>query len=395
MKDFTFHTPTEVVFGRRAEERIARLVRKYGGTKVLLHYGGGSAERSGLLPMIRRQLAEAGIGCVELGGVVPNPRLSKVREGIDRCRAEGVDFLLAVGGGSVIDSAKAIGYGVPYAGDVWDLFDGRARAAACLPIGAVVTIPAAGSEMSNGCVVTNEEGRHKRGYSSELGRCRFAVMNPERTCSLPAYQTACGAVDILMHTMERYFSPETDMTLTDALAEALMRTVLDAAPVVLAAPTDYRHRAQIMWAGSLAHNDLTGCGNVGDWATHHLEHELSALYDVAHGAGLAAVWGSWARFVYRTDTARFVRFAVNVMGVTNDFADPDRTALAGIEAMERFYRSIGMPVSIPELVGRPATEEEIDEMVRKCSRGGTSTEGSFRRLDAEAMRAIYRAANRA
>lgn len=393
MKDFTFHTPTEILFGRRSEERIASLVRKYGGTKVLLHYGGSSAERSGLLPLIRTALAEAGIGCVELGGVVPNPRLTKVREGIDRCRAEKVDFLLAVGGGSVIDSAKAIAYGVPYAGDVWDFFDGKAKATAALPIGAVVTIPAAGSEMSNGCVITNEQGWHKRGYSSGLSRCRFAVMNPERTYTLPPYQTACGAVDILMHTMERYFSPETDMTLTDALAEALMRTVLDATPVVLAEPTDYRHRAQIMWAGSLAHNDLTGCGNVGDWATHHLEHELSALFDVAHGAGLAAVWGSWARYVRTANPQRFVRFAVNVMGVTNDFADADRTALAGIEAMERFYRSIGMPVSIPELIGRPATAEEIDEMACKCSRGGTSTEGSFRLLAADDLRAIYRAAN--
>lgn len=393
MQDFTYYTPTEVVFGRRAEERIARLIRKYGGTKVLLHYGGSSAERSGLLDGIRRQLAAEGIGCVELGGVVPNPRLSKVREGIALGRAEGIDFLLAVGGGSVIDSAKAIAYGIPYEGDVWDFFAGRAKAAACCPIGAVVTIPAAGSEMSNGCVITNEEGWQKRGYSSQLSRCRFAVMNPERTCTLPPYQTACGVTDILMHTMERYFSPEDDMTLTDALAEALMRTVIDAAPVVLADPDDYRYRAQIMWAGSLAHNDLTGCGNIGDWSTHHLEHELSALFDVAHGAGLAAVWGSWARYVYQTNTSRFVRFAVNVLGVENDFTDPDRTARAGIAAMERFYRSIGMPTSIPELIGRPATDDEIAEMARKCSLDGTSTEGSFRVLGQADMAAIYRLAN--
>lgn len=393
MKDFTYYTPTEVVFGRRSEERIARLVRRYGGTKVLLHYGGGSAERSGLLASIRSQLAAEGIGCVELGGVVPNPRLSKVREGVALCRAEGVDFLLAVGGGSVIDSAKAIAYGIPYDGDVWDFFAGRARAEACIPLGAVVTIPAAGSEMSNGCVITNEEGWQKRGYSSQLARCRFAVMNPERTFTLPPYQTACGVTDILMHTMERYFSPEVDMTLTDAIAEALMRTVIDAAPEVLARPDDYRHRAQIMWAGSLAHNDLTGCGNVGDWATHHLEHELSALFDVAHGAGLAAVWGSWARYVYRTNPARFARFAVNVLHVENDFTDPERTALAGIAAMGRFYRSIGMPTSIPELIGRPATEAEIVEMARKCSLDGSSTEGSFRELDRADMEAVYRLAN--
>lgn len=394
MKDFVFHTPTEVVFGKNAESKIASRIQKYGGTKVLLHYGGQSAERSGLLPQIRQHLQEAGIAFCELGGVVPNPRLSLVRKGIALCREHAIDFILAVGGGSVIDSAKAIAFGTPYEGDVWGLFDGKGRVTSCLPLGCVLTIPAAGSEMSNGCVITNEEGWLKRGYTTELSRCRFAIMNPERTYSLPAYQTACGVTDIMMHTMERYFSLEDDMTVTDAVAEAILRTVMEAAPIVLKEPTNYRWRAQIMWAGSLAHNDLTGCGTVGDWATHHLEHELSALFDVAHGAGLAAVWGSWARYVMSVRVSRFVQFAVNVMGVENDFTDPEGTALRGIERMEAFYRSIGMPTSIPELIGRPATEEEVLTMADKCCRQDTHTEGNFKVLYRKEMEEVYRLANR-
>ena len=394
MRDFTYYAPTEVAFGKGAEQRLGKLLKRYGATKVLVHYGGGSAERSGLLAVVREQITGAGMQFVELGGVVPNPRVSKVREGIEICRREGVDFILAVGGGSVIDSSKAIGFGAPYEGDVWDFFLGKAKAEKCIPIATVLTIPAAGSEMSDGCVVTNEEGWHKRGYSTNLARCKFAIMNPERTYTLPAYQTACGVTDILMHTMERYFSLEDDMTVTDAVAEAILRTVIDEAPEVLREPTAYRHRAQIMWAGSLAHNDLTGCGTLGDWATHHLEHELSALFDVAHGAGLAAVWGSWARYVMETRLSRFVRFAVNVMRVENDFTDPRRTAEKGIEAMERFYRSIGMPTSIPELIGRPATEEEIKTMADKCCRQDTHTEGNFKVLYRKEMEDVYHLANK-
>lgn len=394
MKDFVFCTPTEVVFGKNAESKIASRIQKYGGTKVLLHYGGRSAEQSGLLPQIREHLAQHNLSFIELGGVVPNPRLSLVREGIDLCRREGIDFILAVGGGSVIDSAKAIAFGTRYPNDVWELFDGKGKVTECLPIGTVLTIPAAGSEMSDGCVITNEEGWLKRGYSTNLARCRFAIMNPERTFTLPAYQTACGVTDIMMHTMERYFSLEDDMTVTDAIAEAILRTVMEAAPIVLNNPTDYRWRAQIMWAGSLAHNDLTGCGTVGDWATHHLEHELSAMFDVAHGAGLAAMWGSWARYVMSVRVSRFVRFAVNVMGVENDFTDPEGTALRGIERMEAFYRSIGMPTSIPELIGRPATEEEILTLADKCCRQDTHTEGNFKVLYRKEMEAVYRLANK-
>ena len=393
MKDFNFYAPTRVVFGRQAEEQLPQLVRQYGGTKVLIHYGSGSARRSGLLDKVEKMLTEAGIPYVELGGVVPNPLLSKVKEGIDLCRREGVDFILAVGGGSVIDSAKAIGYGVPYEGDVWDFWEGKATPQSCLPIGVMLTIPAAGSEMSSSCVITRDNGLIKRGINSDLCRCRFAIMNPERTMTLPDYQTAAGATDILMHTLERYFSKHEDMTLTDALAEALMRTVIDAAPEVLKHPDDYRLRAQIMWAGSLSHNDLMECGTEKDFATHKLEHELSALYGATHGAGLAALWPSWARYVMDRHLSRFVQFAVNVMGITNDFTDPRSTALKGIAAIERFFTQIGMPTTIPELIGRPATDEEIDTLVSKCSRGGKMNIGAMEILKPADMEKIYRMAN--
>ncbi|MBR5085406.1 MAG: iron-containing alcohol dehydrogenase [Muribaculaceae bacterium] len=389
MKDFNFYAPTRVVFGRESEKKIGELVASCGAKKVLIHFGGGSAQRSGLLDVVREQLRAVGIAFCELGGVVPNPLLSKVREGIELCRREGVDFILAVGGGSVIDSSKAIGYGVPYDGDVWDFWAGKAAPAQCLPIGVVLTIPAAGSEMSSSCVITADEGLLKRGINSDLCRCRFAVMNPERTFTLPPYQTAAGATDIMMHTMERYFSKYEDMTLTDAISEALLRTVKDSALVVMRNPEDYRHRAQIMWAGSLAHNDLTECGTEKDFATHRLEHELSALFGVTHGAGLAAIWPSWARYVKDKHLSRFVQFAVNVMGVPNDFSHPDDTAERGICAVEEFYRQIGMPTSIHELLGREITDEEIDTMVEKCSRGGTITLGAMEVLDAQAMRDIY------
>jgi alcohol dehydrogenase YqhD (iron-dependent ADH family) len=392
IKDFNFFAPTRIVFGKNAEMQIGDLVAQQNGHKVLVHYGGGSAERSGLLDVVREQLKSHGIPFVELGGVVPNPLLSKVQEGISLCRREQVDFILAVGGGSVIDSAKAIGYGSLYDGDVWDFWAGKAVPEACLPIGVVLTIPAAGSEMSSSCVITKDDGLLKRGINSDLCRCRFTVMNPERTYTLPPYQTAAGATDIMMHTMERYFSKYEDMTLTDAVAEALLRTVKDAAVVVMEHPEDYRNRAQIMWAGSLAHNDLTECGTEKDFATHRLEHELSALFGVTHGAGLAALWPSWARYVKDKHLSRFVQFAVNVMGVENDFSHPDETAEKGICAIEDFYRKIGMPTNIHELLGREITDDEIEVLVDKCSRGNTITIGAFEVLGADEMRAIYRLA---
>ena len=329
---------------------------------------------------------------VERGGGVPNPLLSKVMEGVALCRKEKVDFILAVGGGSVIDSSKAIGYNTLYEGDPFDFWDGKAVPKACLPVGVMLTIPAAGSEMSSSCVITKDEGMLKRGVNSDYCRCKFCIMNPERTYTLPPYQTAAGAADIMMHTMERYFSKYEDMTLTDSLAEALLRTVKDSVFEVLKNPEDYRNRAQIMWAGSLAHNDLTECGTEKDFATHRLEHELSGLFGVTHGAGLTALWGSWARYVLDKHVNRFVKFAVNVMGVTNDFSDPKRTALKGIEAMERFYTRICMPVNIHELLGREVTDEEIEILVDKCSRGGKITVGAMEVLHADDMRKIYQMA---
>ncbi len=392
MKDFNFYAPTEIVFGRQSEEQVAMLVKKYNGSRVLVHFGGQSAKRSGLLDKVTTMLDSAGIGFVCLGGVVPNPRLSLVKEGIKLCREQGVDFILAVGGGSVIDSAKAIGYGVGYDGEPWDFWAGKAVPQSCLPIGAVLTIPAAGSEMSNSCVITNDDNNDKRGFNNNLCRCKFCIMNPVRTFTLPPYQTAAGATDIMMHTMERYFTMYDDMTLTDAIAEALLRTVKDSALEVMNNPEDYRNRAQIMWAGSLSHNDLMECGTTKDFATHKLEHELSAMFDVTHGAGLAALWGSWARFVMPGHESRFARFAVNVMGVENDFSDRKRTAEKGIEAVERFFKLLGMPTSIHELLGREITDEEIEEMARRASHDGNITLGNICVLQREDMVSIYRMA---
>ncbi len=392
MKDFNYYAPTEVVFGEKSEEQVARLVKKYGGTKVLVHYGGQSAIRSGLLVKIIGLLQEAGIDFVKLGGVVPNPRLSLAQKGIELCRREGVDFILAVGGGSVIDSSKCIAYGVPYEGNVWDFYQGKAKATAMLPLAAVLTIPAAGSEMSESSVITNEDGDVKLGYSNNLSRPKFAIMNPCRTFTLPPYQTAAGVTDMMMHTMERYFTKDDDMDLTTDLAEALLRSMKNAVFAVLKNPEDYRYRAQIMWGGSLMHNGLTGCGVSDDWATHQLEHELSGMFDVTHGAGLAAIWPSWARYVMHENVSRFVRFAVNVMDVPNDFTDPEGTALKGIEAMERFYHAIGMPINIKELIGRDITDAEIKEMTRKCSRDNKATCGCLKVLKAKDMEAIYQMA---
>ena len=339
MKDFNYYAPTEVVFGEQSEEQVAQLVKKYGGTKVLVHYGGQSAVKSGLLDKVCGLLQEAGIAFVKLGGVVPNPRLSLAQKGIDICRQEGIDFILAVGGGSVIDSGKCIAYGVPYEGNVWDFYLGKAEPKEMLPVASVLTIPAAGSEMSESSVITNEDGDVKLGYSNNLSRPKFAIMNPRRTFTLPPYQTAAGVTDMMMHTMERYFTKDDDMDFTTDIAEAMLRSIKDAVFAVLKDPNDYRYRAQIMWGGSLMHNGLTGCGVADDWATHQLEHELSGMFDVTHGAGLAAIWPSWARYVMHQNP-------VNVMDVPNDFTNPEATAEKGIQAMERFYHAIGMPINI-------------------------------------------------
>ena len=392
MRDFNYYAPTEVAFGKDSEEQVAQLVKKYGGKKVLVHYGGKSAIKSGLLDKVCKLLQEGGIEYVTLGGVVPNPRLSLVHKGIELCRQEGVDFILAVGGGSVIDSGKAIAVGVVTDEEVWNFYLGKSHPSACLPVAAVLTIPAAGSEMSESTVITNEDGDVKLGYSNNILRPKFAIMNPCRTFTLPPYQTAAGVTDMMMHTMERYFTKDDDMDLTTELAEAVLRRMKTAVFAVLKNPEDYRNRAQIMWGGSVAHWGLTGCGVEEDWATHQLEHELSGMFDVTHGAGLAAIWPSWARYTLHENLSRFVRFAVNVMDVPNDFTDPEGTALRGIEAMECFYHAIGMPINIKELIGRDITDEEIHEMVRKCSHDYTATCGGLKVLHADDMESIYKMA---
>lgn len=389
MKNFHYYTPTQVEFGRGAENKVAELVKHYGGTKVLVHYGGKSASRSGLLQRVTDQLTAAGIAYVTLGGVVPNPRLSLVHEGIALCRREGVDFLLAVGGGSVIDSCKAIGYGVPYEGEVWDIYLGKHKPTASLPLGVVLTIPAAGSEMSDSSVISNEETGYKLGTNSDLCRARFAVMNPELTYTLPAWQTACGVTDIIMHTLERYFSLEVESEITSNIAEGLIRTMITEGPKALAEPENYEARANIMWASSLSHNGLTGCGNGCDWATHRIEHELSGLFDVSHGAGLAAVWGSWARYCREANLARFVRLARNVMMIDTTGMTDLEAAEAGIQAMETFFRSLGMPTDIHTLLGREVTEEEMAEMAYKCTKGDSHTVGGLRALKSADVLAIY------
>ncbi|MCR5723626.1 MAG: iron-containing alcohol dehydrogenase [Treponema sp.] len=395
MNNFEFYAPTRVVFGRGTESRVGELVAGCNCKKVLLHYGSGSVKKTGLLDRIKASLDAAGVSYIELGGVVPNPRLSLVREGIALCKKEGVDFLLAVGGGSVIDSAKAIGYGSANDFDVWDIYEKKQQPTACLPVGVVLTIAASGSEMSNSSVITNEDGWKKRGSGFNYCRPKFAIMNPELTMTLPPYQTSCGCTDILMHTMERYFvsggEAGSTMQLTDSIAEALMRTVIANSRILMKEPDNYDARAEIMWAGSLSHNDLTGCGNGGnDFATHRLEHELGGMFDVAHGAGLAALWGTWARYVLDSCPGRFKQFALNVWQLPATGSDRD-IALRGIEATEAFFREINMPTNMREL-GIEPTDEEIAELAHKCSITAGDNLGSALLLHEADMKAIYEAA---
>lgn len=389
MENFAYYTPTKVVFGKDEEKNVGKLAKDFGAKKVLIHYGGGSAVRSGLIDKIKTSLTEENISFVELGGVKPNPRLSLIYEGIKLAKENSVDFILAVGGGSVIDSAKGIGYGIanPDIEDVWDLYIGKKKTQKCAPIGVVLTIAAAGSEMSGGSVVTKEDEQLKRSYGCDNARPKFAIMNPELTYTLPKYQIACGVVDIMMHTMERYFSPVGNLELTDKIAEGLLRTMIKYGKLSLENPYNYEARAEIMWASSLAHNGLTGCGGIGDWSTHQLEHDLGGVYDIAHGAGLSAVWGSWARYVYKENPKRFVQFAENVFGIEKIGTDED-VAIKGIEAMENFYKEIEMPISISE-TGINLSDEDVEMLAEKCSNNGTRYIGSFKKLFKEDMAKIY------
>lgn len=386
--DFQYYTPTKVVFGKGAEAQVGQLVKDQGCKKVLIHYGGKSAVKSGLIGRIEAALTEAGVAHVSLGGVVPNPRLSKVYEGIALAKAEGVDFVLAVGGGSTIDSAKGIAYGVANEGDVWDFYEHTRLAKACLPVGVVLTIAAAGSEMSCGSVVTKDEGGVKRAYDDDLCRPKFAVMNPELTMTLPAYQTASGCVDIVMHTLERWFNQADNMEMTDRISEAVLKNVMKHARILVDEPMNYESRAEVMWAGSLSHNGLTGCGTGGgDWASHQLEHELGGLFDVAHGAGLAAVWGSWARYVCHAAPHRFVKLATDVLGV--EPGEEKAVIEAGIAAMEAFFRSIHMPTSLKDL-GVAPTDEQIEHMAKSCYAACGGPNGCVVPLEVEDMVQIYR-----
>lgn len=387
--NFEFYSPTKVLFGKNAEDEVGRQARAFGAASALIVYGGGSAQRSGLLGKVEAALAAEGIAFQKLGGVVPNPRLDKVYEGIRMGKEHNVNFLLAVGGGSAIDTAKAIAYGLAEPDqDVWELFEHTRTAQKCLPVAAVLTIAAAGSETSKGCVITNQRTGEKRAYDDNLARPKFAVMNPEFTKTLPDYQTESGCVDIMMHTMERYFTNGGSMEITDALAEGLLRTVMKNAVKLHQEPGDYDARAEIMWAGSLAHNDLTGCGNDGgDFMSHKLEHELGGMFDVTHGAGLAAVWPSWARYVYKECLPRFVRYARNVMGISIKGTD-EEIAESGIRAMEDFYRSIGMPVNLDELGVHP-TDEQVEETTERCAAASGSHTGFAKKLSREDIVRIY------
>jgi len=388
MDNFTFYSPTQFVFGKGTENEAGAYVKKFGGSKVLVHYGSGSVVRSGLLDRVKKSLEAEGIAYVELGGVQPNPRDTLIYKGIELCRKEKVDFILAVGGGSVIDSAKGIAVGVDYEGDFWDFYVRKAQFTKALPIGTVLTIAAAGSEGSGASVVTKEDGMLKRDIGSDLIRPRFSILNPELTCTLPAYQTACGATDIMAHIFERYFTNTPEVECTDRLCEALLLTMIKETPRVIADPDNYEARANIMWAGTVAHNDIVGVGRSQDWNSHGIEHELSGLYDCAHGAGLAVIMPSWMEFVYKHDVNRFVQMATRVFGCELDEANPENTAKAGIKAFRQFLHDIGMPINFEEL---GAKEEDIPVLVEKFGIGDGLT-GGFVRLSAKDVAEIYRIA---
>ncbi|MGM0498906.1 MAG: iron-containing alcohol dehydrogenase [Bacillota bacterium] len=384
MQNFTYQNTTKIVFGKGTEEEVGEYTAKH-GSKVLLHYGGGSIKKYGTYEKVIESLEEAGIEYVELGGVEPNPKLSLVHQGIELAKEESIDFILAVGGGSVIDSAKAIAVGYFYDGDVWDFYYGNDKITEALPVGVVLTIPAAGSESSTSSVVTKMDGMYKRSIGTELIRPKFAIMNPEITFTLPDYQTACGAVDIMAHIMERYFSNTDNVEYTDRLSEASLKTIINNTPKVLKDNEDYAARAEIMWVGSNAHNGLLGTGREEDWSSHGMEHELSGIYDVAHGAGLAVIFPAWMNYVYQHDLERFAQFAVRVWDVDPDFKDLEWTARQGIKKTKEFFSQIGMPLTLAEL-DIPA--DRLEEMAEKATENGPI--GSFVELDTEDVLNIYK-----
>ena len=390
MHSFTFYSPTEVVFGPDTELQAAELVQKYGGSRVFVVYGGGSVQRSGLLERVTKVLTDAGLAVECYGGAKPNPTLEHARDGVRKAIGFGADLVLAIGGGSAIDTGKAIAHGVANPEqDIWNFWSREVPLERSMPVGVILTIPAAGSEMSNSSVLTNEEIGRKRGLSTDFNRPKFAIMNPELTYTLPDYQIGCGIVDIMMHTMERYFNP-VENPLTDALAEALLRTVIEQGRAAMANHTDYTAMSELMWAGSLSHNGLTGLGGQGDWSVHQLGHEISARFDLAHGASLAAVWGSWAGYVSEQRPARFARFARNVWGIQLD--EERAAAEAGINATVDFFASLGMPTGFDSCIGLQ-TDETCADMAYRCAYEGTRTIGTLRVLGQADIEQIYLRAN--
>lgn len=392
MQSFTYCVPTKVLFGRGTEAQAGAAVRAEGGSRVLVLYGGGSAQRSGLLDRVTHALEEAGLTYFVKGGIHPNPGLSFVEETITEYRGKGVDFLLAVGGGSVLDTAKAIGLGLrDPEGRVWDFFSGRRDPVDIVPVGSVLTIAAAGSETSDSVVLTNEATQEKRGRNTPLNRPRFAIMNPELTYTLPAWQTACGIADIFMHTLDRYFSSVLGNETTDALAEAILRTVVRFADIALERPDDYEARSELMWCGSISHNGLTGLGRVADFAVHQLGHELSGHYGIAHGASLTIMWPAWAKRVWPADPSRFGRLGRNVFQITRE--GPEDSAFACIGAVEDFFRRLGLPVTLSASEIGTVSQAELETLALGCSRNQSRSIGSFCPLDYQEILKVYQAAN--
>lgn len=388
MNNFTFYSPTYFVFGQETENEVAKYIQRFGGTKVLIHYGGGSIKKSGLYARVIASLEQGNIPYVTLGGVQPNPRSGLVYEGIELCKKEKVDFILAVGGGSAIDSSKAIAAGSLYDGDFWDFYCG-ARITKALPVGTILTIAAAGSEGSGDSVITHEDGMLKRGAGSETLRPVFSILNPELTSTLPAYQTAAGATDIMVHVCERYFSNTKEVEITDRLCEGILKTMIKETPRVMAEPNNYEARANIMWAGMVAHNNICGVGREQDWSSHRIEHELSGLYDVAHGAGLAVITPAWMKYAVEKNPSKFVQFANRVWNVDIDFEHPEITALEGIRRFENFLKSIGMPTTMGEI---GAKEEDISYMANNIGINENNPLGGYIKLGIEDVEAIYRLA---
>ena len=391
MDNFIYETPTKVYFGKGQELEVGRIIKGYNVNKVLLHYGGQSAKASGLLDRVKKTLDDENISYVELGGVVANPELSLVRKGIELCKSEGVDFILAVGGGSVMDSAKDIANGVANPDvDVWDFSLGKAVPKATLKKGCILTLSAAGSEMSNSCVITDTDNGDKRGYGSPMNRMDFAIENPELTYTVNDYQTACGIVDIAMHTIERFFMPGEDTYLTDSIAIAVIKSVMRAGTDCLLDPEDYNARANMMWASSLAHNGLTHCGRSFQLTVHQLEHEVSGMYPkVAHGAGLAAIWCSWARYVYTANIPRWLQYAHEVWNMDIDYEHPELTILDAIDTQEKYYESINMPTNLKAL---GVKEEDLEILADKCSRGKTRKLAGYMELGYEEILEIFKMA---